>query len=851
MPDTASGLPPRPRRPEVIAPAGGEEALRAAIENGADAVYFGLEDFNARLRAGNFAVAALPEITARLHERGVRAYVTLNTLIFADELEGAARLLLACSEAGVDAVMIQDLGLAALAARLAPALPVYASTQMTLTAPESVEAARALGLRIERVVAPRELTLRELRAFRRGCGVELEVFVHGALCVAYSGQCLTSEALGGRSANRGECAQACRLPYRLIVDGEAREPAGGGDVKYLLSPMDLCAAEELPALMELGIEGLKIEGRLKTPHYVAATVRAYREALDRAAAPARRLTDDDNYRLAMTFSRGFTSGWLPAINHQSVVEGRFPKKRGLYLGRVVRVERRGVKVRLEGPLKPGDGVVFDAGRPEEDEEGGRVYEILDAKSGESLKNFDPRKTRGGAREFTLTFGEGRVRMANIHPGDRVWKTSDPRMEAELAETFAGPRIRWRRPVHARFRARPGAPARLRFEDDAGRAVEVEDTEPAARAERRPLTAETLRAQLERLGGAPFELAALELELDGPVLVPFSRLNALRRRAVEALIALRRRENLGRPSNPTALEQWLAEPVEEETGTLAEPRLSALCRTLEQVEAALESGGLDTIYTDFEDPRLNRRARELIPSGGGVRFAPATLRVMKPAEAPLVRKLLEAAPDAVLVRHLAGWKILREARPDLELFGDYALNVANPLTARLLRRAGFRRLTPSYDLNAEQLLGLLAAAPPAWFEITAHQYMPLFHMEHCVFCRFLSAGTDFTNCGRPCERHAIALEDRRGFRHPVRADAGCRNTVFHAAAQSASEYLPGFLRAGARRFRVEFLEERAADVRQILWGYQAILRGEEDGRGLWRRLRAIHKLGVTRGSLDHE
>jgi putative protease len=283
---------------------------------------------------------------------------------------------------------------------------------------------------------------------------------------------------------------------------------------------------------------------------------------------------------------------------------------------------------------------------------------------------------------------------------------------------------------------------------------------------------------------------------------------------------------------------------------ATARLSVLCRTLEQVEAAVTHGGVDTIYTDFEDVRVHREARGLVPAGGP-RFAPCTLRITKPGEAGIVRKLLESGPDAVLVRNLAAWQVLRHEAPDLPLLGDYALNVANDLTARLLVQAGLRQLTPSYDLNADQLMDLLAAAPANWFEVTVHQHLPMFHMEHCVFCRFLSTGTDWTNCGRPCETHSLALRDRMGYEHPVKADAGCRNTVYNAVAQSASEYLGAMRTAGVRRFRIEFLNEDGRTVREAIDRYLPVIHGEGDGRALWRDLRAISKLGVTRGSLDHD
>ncbi len=873
------------KRPEILAPAGNWEMMHAAVENGADAVYFGLDAFNARIRADNFAAADLPEIMAQLHERGVRGYVTFNTLIFPAEVSDAVRFLRICSDAGVDAVIVQDLGIAELAARITPELPVHASTQMTLTCAESIEAAAALGLKLERVVMPRENSVKDLARIASASPAKLEVFVHGAICVAYSGQCLTSEALGGRSANRGECAQACRLPYDLIVDGEERDL---GDVKYLLSPKDLAGWADLDELTRSGIVTLKIEGRLKSPQYVAATVQSYRAALDQVFGEPGvlrkpRLEESSRQKLEMTFSRGFTGGYLHATDHQAVVEGRFPKKRGLYLGQVAAVNRHGVTVKLEGPLKPGDGVVFDAGKPDQDEEGGRVYTLQGAgavsRDDRTLPRVDatPQKTV----EAILSFGQGRLNTGRVRVGDRVWKTSDPELDRELAASYEGDKIRFRRPVDALVEGRADEPLALTLDDRRGVRVRVIDTEPAEAARQQSLGREALERQLSRMGNTPFDLAELRIEIEGDIMVPFSRLNDLRRRATEALIEARRQVGRGRetrtarmarvdvlpPDGSAGADPAAASPENassspvcyagefDEDASVA-PQLSVLCRTLEQVEAAAAHPGVSTVYVDFEDLRRVKDARALIPrrrsdGSSGPVFAPATLRIIKPGEIGFTKTLLQAEPDAVLVRNLASWHFLRRERPELPLLGDYSLNVANELTANLLKRHGVAQLTPSYDLNIDQLIDLLRAAPAHWFEVTIHQRIPMFHMEHCVFCRFLSEGTNHTNCGRPCDTRTLALRDRVGYSHPVKADAGCRNTVYNAVAQSASEYLPQLREAGAIKYRIELIDESADATRRIVDAYLPALRGQADGRKLWQQLKASSKLGVTRGSLDRE
>ena len=331
--------------PELLAPAGDWDCVRAAIENGADAVYFGLDTgFNARARATNFTLADLPRLMEMLHLRGLKGYATLNTLVFSDEVEAFGHTVAAVADAGVDAVLVQDVGVARLIRERLPHLPLHASTQMTLTSAETIALAEELGM--ARVVVARELSIDEITAIRRQTAMPLEVFVHGALCVAYSGQCLTSESLGGRSANRGQCAQACRLPYDLVCDGKDVDL---GDRKYLLSPQDLAAYALAPELIEAGVVSFKIEGRLKTPEYVANITRHYRQAIATAVAgrPVE-FTPREVEEMELSFSRGFSPGWLQGCDHKMLVPATTSAKRGVRLGTVAEVRRDRVAVDLLG-----------------------------------------------------------------------------------------------------------------------------------------------------------------------------------------------------------------------------------------------------------------------------------------------------------------------------------------------------------------------------------------------------------------------------------------------------------------------------------------------------------------------
>ncbi len=810
-------------RPELLAPAGDWDCARAAVENGADAIYFGLERFNARMRANNFTEGDLPKLMDFLHRRGVKGYVTFNTLVFANEMAEAERYLRTIIAAGVDAAIVQDAGICRLIRQLSPDFPIHASTQMTVTSAAGMEFASELGCNL--VVLARECSIREIGQMSGPAALPLEVFVHGALCVAYSGQCLTSEALGGRSANRGECAQACRMPYELVSDGQT---VPMGDRRYLLSPQDLAGLEVLPELVRAGVASLKIEGRLKTPEYVANITQVYRRALDKLmAAPEEPLNaGGDQYNLEMAFSRGLFTGWFRGTNNQALVHARFGKKRGVYLGAVERVDRQRVLMRLEAPLKPGDGIVFDSGHPDEDEQGGRVYAVEAAE-------------RSGVS--AMAFGRDDVDLTRVHAGDRVWKTSDPELDRRLRQSFAGDAPRFRRSLDLEVHGAAGQALTVIGRDELGHVAQLDSAMPLAAAQKQPLTTERLREQLGRLGGTPFVLGDVKNRLEGDVILPMSELNRLRRELVEELETQR-----AQPKRWSLRPESRPEPVpaarRPQGGT---PNLIVLIRNLAQLEAAM-SCGAGTVYCEFEDPKKYREAVATFRAGqsvGEIFVAPP--RIFKPGEDWILKQVLSSEADGYLLRNYDHLKFFAGCRR----VGDFSFNVANGLSAEYFKNQfGLERLTASYDLNITQLDALLASAPAEWFEITLHQHIPMFHMEHCVFCAFLSKGTDYTNCGRPCDKHTVGIRDRVGLEHPLKADAGCRNTVFNGRAQTGAEYARHLMDLGARHFRIEFVNETASEVVTTIGKYRALLEGKISGSELWRELKLQNQLGVTRGPM---
>ncbi len=824
-----------PRKSEIMSPAGYWPQLRAAVEAGADSVYFGLKHFSARAKVG-FSLTELPEVMQTLHGRGVRGYITFNTLAFEHELSEAAETIARIAEAGADALIVQDVGLLRLAREIAPDLELHASTQMSITSADGVRLAQSLG--VQRVTLARELSLPEIRAIIAETQCDLEVFVHGALCVAYSGQCFSSEAWGGRSANRGQCAQACRLPYQMIVDGQLQDLA---DSRYLLSPGDLYALEQVPELVRMGVAALKIEGRYKDAEYVALTTSAYRKAVDEAwAGLPLSITQKDKLQLEQVYSRGLGSFFLTGTNHQAVVVGRAPRHRGVQMGEVKTIEGDSIVIepgeahRL-APLKAGDGLVFDAAHwrsPEEPEEGGRVYQVLPRLDG----------------TLQLRFANGAIQFTRIRPGDLVWRTQDAETERAAQPYLEAAAPVTRQPVNVHVYAYAGELLTLEWVLEKNPKIRalVASTKPLTAAEKHGASAESLQPYLERLGNTPYRLTKVDINVSGSPFIPPSLLNQLRRQAVEQLQLQQSEVKPGRIQEPTVVLRQALTPnrfASENNAASGKAALHILVRNQEQLEAALTLIPA-SITLDYLDLYGLRPSVERVKKAG-VPVRVASPRVLKPGE-NRIAQFLVSLDCAILVRSGGLVQILQGT--ERELIGDFSLNASNSINAETFLLLGLTRITPTHDLNAAQIASLAAQLGPERLEAVVYQHLPVFHTEHCVFCRFLSSGTSYRDCGRPCEKHQIALQDQNGRKHPVIADVGCRNTVFGAEAQEGGRHLESWRETGIRHFRLEFVHESGRQVQQVFGLFKKAFAAEIAFEELGRRLRSTAPGGTTEGSL---
>jgi putative protease len=737
-------------------------------------------------------------------------------------LEVAAR-------AGVDAVIVQDLGLLRLARELVPELPLHASTQMSLTEPRGIALAARLGVR--RVIMPRELSVEELGMVAAQCpGVELEVFVHGALCISFSGQCLASASLGGRSANRGWCAQPCRLPYGLLAPGRSVVAAPGG---CPLSPADLAGHERLGALLRAGVRCFKIEGRLKPARYVAAAVGFYRRALDAAlAGGGHSPTSAEMEELALSFSRGFTRGWLDGPDHAGLVGERQAAGKGVLVGKVAggRVAR-GILAQLNAPVKPGDGLLVATGG--EDEPAGRVYQVLPRSDGQTELRFAE----------TLHWPE------ELRPGTTIWKTSDPAIDRRLDALAAAESPVRTEPLDASLRAVVGGPLQLTLRDQRGNEVRLSGDTPLAAARSRPLTTDLLREQLGRLGGTPFRLGEVTVGQLDAVMVPKSLLNRLRRQAVEELTALRRRQRVPAVVRAGALEKLLQEAGSTGPDDVTPPpgpiRLTVLAHTLEQAAAAAAwraapgRPGVHTVWSELPEVRHWPQAVAVVRAAG-VAAGLALPRVMLPGEERLLDSAAACRPDSFLVRNLAAADCLGRPGASREAVGDFSLNAANGLAAALLLERGLSRLTPAYEAGPDELEALLDLLPAERFEAVLWRHVPMFHTRHCLHGAALAGVRSCAGCPGTCRAPDLRLLDRKGAELTVTLDAARRTTVWGARPQCEAAGAVRLLAAGVRVFRVELLGQSAGETRRLLDGAAELLVGGLDAETFVRSFGAARR-----------
>lgn len=864
---------------ELLAPAGSREALAAAVESGADAVYLAGTMFGARAHADNFDEESLREAIRFAHQRNVHVHVTVNTIVDDGELPRLKKYLRFLYEAGADAVLVQDLGVARLVRETVPKLPMHASTQMTVHNLDGVQALEAMGF--SRVVLSRELSLAAIRHICSHAKAQIEVFVHGALCVCYSGQCLMSSIIGGRSGNRGCCAQPCRLPYTLVDEADNDLLAGSGG-QYLLSPRDLNAMELLPRLLEAGVSSLKIEGRMKRPEYVAVAVGCYRRAVDSCLAGDFAITPEDAKALAQIFNRDFTTAYLEKKQGRNMMSDKRPNNRGLMLGRVLSYDGTSglVSMKLSMDLSLGDQVDFWV------KVGGRVtatirklYILKEPKGtagknkrknqqGISLQNLIPvEKAEPGT---TVAFAIEK----KAFPGDRAFKVYDAALmnKARAVYSTGAPVRRYGLKVWAR--AAVGEPLHIRMEDEAGHVAEAATGFVGQAARKRPLNRETIEKQIGRLGSSIFQIDSLAVDISGEVMVPISEINEARRCCIESLEAQRLAEFENRAKKFSAMAadsicrgmKNIRARVDERRKIIAASarsskysKLGTVITTIvdsqDKVQAALEAGAGRIVFggESYSHKKITldmyHRAAELSHNmGAAIIFN--TPRIIRDGEIEHFHKWLQNVagfePDGISVHNIGSLHAVRELT-EVPIEADYSLISYNLETLMHLKELGADRAVLSPELNMAQV-EKLARESPLPLECLVDAHLELMVSEYCCTGSFLG-GLDTGKCSAPCINMGkkFYLKDRKDIRFPLVMDQYCHMHLLNANRLSMLPHVTKLKTMGLKAVRIDGRYLSAEELSATIRNYVRYMK-YEGGFSLEQRaaIEALEGKNITRG-----
>ena len=793
---------------ELLAPAGSWEALEAAVNAGADAVYMGGKSFGARAYASNFDKEEMAKAVYFAHMHHVRIYITVNTLVDDSELEELADYLMFLNNVGVDGIIVQDLGVIRLARKIVPELPLHASTQMTITNSSGVDFAVAAGM--ERSVLARELSLKEIEA---ACsrGTEIETFIHGALCVCYSGQCLMSSLIGGRSGNRGRCAQPCRLPYRLL-NSKGDDMLEGKDAgQYLLSPKDMNTLEILPQLIESGVVSYKIEGRMKRPEYVAIVVDAYRRAMDSYLAGDYSVPAADFANIEQIFNRDFTTAYMVNRPGREMMSDRRPNNRGVLVGRVLKLDKQRNKavIKLDKELHLGDGLEFWV------TVGGRVGTTVT----EMLSKGESVSSAAYGEQVTIDVPKG-VRL-----NDRVFRTLDSKLMS-YAQQFFGPDAKKRIAVDAVVTAHVGQPMTVTLTDEDGNVGYGETDFIVEEARKRALDYAVVHKQLDRMGTTEYFLNSLNVELDDNVMVPMSEMNEARRMACEALDAARL-EAFAPARKPVHKHNESFVPNAKKR-THDGAVLTVHCDSLGKVNAALQAGAERILFGGdcFTHIPLSdddyRKATNMVRKAGR-QLAFATPRIVKEAQLKYFDRLFalwsELEPDFVYISNNGLWSIA--VKHGLKPVADMSLNIFNYQSLEFWKEQGAVGAVISSEMTMGQVEHL-ASVSPVPIECMIQGRLEMMVSEYCVGGSFLGdlhKGACKFNCSE-----SLFLEDRKDAKFPIATDQFCRMHVLNAHELSMTANVQLMAEIGVSSLRIDGRNYDEQRLGELITMYKKILGG---------------------------
>lgn len=792
---------------ELLAPAGDMDSLIAAVENGADAVYLGGKNFSARQYAGNFDEDEITRAVEYCHTRDVKVYVTLNILLKDPELQGLPEYVSFLYNTGVDALIIQDLGVGKLIRDMISEFEIHASTQMTAHNLESVNFLYNSGYK--RVVLSRELSLEEIKHITQNTEAEIEVFTHGALCICYSGQCLMSSVIGGRSGNRGRCAQPCRQRYQLSSSGDNFS-------SYVLSPKDLCTIECMDQLLESGIKSLKVEGRMKRPEYVAAVISVYRKSIDSYnSSGSVNVTEEDMMNLMQVFNRGgFTTAHLFEKGRGEMMSFERPKNWGLFIGKVAGISNDGMlEIELEERLAVGDGIEIWTGYGENT---GYTIESI-------IKN--DKTVEKGLKGDTI-----KLKYKGGKKGDKVYKTFDSELMKKLEGTYKGADFLRKIPVDFFITIGRGEPIAVKASDIDGNTALAKGQMPEE-ALKVPVTKKKAEEQVSKLGGTPFRINSIAVDLDPGLSVSAGTLNSLRREAVDRLIKSRldkfKRGQVEYNQMTSKMGEILAKRIRKSS---KEARVSVMLKDSGSVDSALRAGA-DLII--FGGDRLRgydfdyRNAIEMCRDYG-VEIYLASPRIIKDEFDKIMRDLedgMDCGADGIYAENLG---VVEEAiKRGIPFSAGFSLNVFNTISAGMFNELGSRFISISPELSLKDIKGSAPfienceALCYGRIEMMVSEYCPIGSTHGCTGGdkRFL------------CEKGDASITDRMGMAFPVKTDIYCRSHIYNSRILSILENLNSVVSSGVDILRLNMTLEDDQEIYEIVKAFkeyaQSINNGEYD------------------------
>ena len=767
---------------ELLAPVGSFEALKAAVQNGANAVYLGGKDFGARASANNFDRDELKEAVKYAHIRGVQVFVTTNTLRKENEIEDFLEYAKFLYDIDVDAIILQDIGMARLIKRELPDFELHASTQMVAHSLEDVKYLESVGF--DRVVLAREVTVEEIKYICDNCKADIEVFVHGALCVCYSGQCLMSSMIGNRSGNRGRCAQPCRQRYELIDVYTGEVVNSNGD--YLLSPRDLNAIEEIDKVIDAGVHSLKIEGRMKRPEYVATVIDGYRKTIDEYLATNKLNVSDETINdLNTIFNRKFTKGLLLGDVGKDMMNSQLPNNQGLYVGTVVDYNKKAkrLKIKLANTLKKGDGINLG---------GGTIGRII--KNG----NIETIGYKGETIELDFV-GEARK-------GQIVFKTSDSELMDRVQATFTQDKEFVKNIIDAKITIKLGQKPILTLKDRHSNEATIEGDKIVEEAMKVALSKEKVETQLRKLGNTPYELDLLEIELDDNVSLPISLLNQMRRDCIELLD--KERVSIKNRKYKNKIVKY--KPVLYNRNKQQE--ISVKVKNLEQLESALECG-VDRIY--YEDTNTIDKGMSLAMKYNKKVIYSAP-RIIRNKEYNHLAKANNAGVESVQVGNYGSIDYFKDKKLNI----DYYLNAFNSETINYYKEIGADTLCISQELNINEIKETIKYTDIN-IESVVYGYTPLMITEYCPM------GVIVRDCKKDkrvakCKESIYALRNSKGDEFRVSQDIFCRSTIYNSNVTCMLDNLYELHEIGINVLRLDFTLEDKETVKEVIEAYQEVL-----------------------------